>query len=689
MATTTSRNLIRLSLGALALVGCQSFAKLDDRTADPPPPGLCALPTAGDAQLRIANFVPTDATVDFCIKPAGAASYSHPVLRNAGSEAACQDGLAYKKVTAPFAVASGTIDVKVVAAGAGGCEQTALAESLSVVVPAGSVTQLVHAGGNGEAPRVVVLREGGPASNLKVRFVNLIGGIGPLNFGLASAARVPTTMSVNVAADPIPFGATLPASAKALTGSIDELSYLSIQATGLFFGASKVGDKNAVVAIGPGRINGKFDLYAIGDPTNIRFPPRAMLCDEAATASLFVTCIESDLPSISFELYGTALYGLYAKRAAERRPVLAREVAKSDTDVLCLIDVWRKEDRQLFKDEIAKTGQFPYIATFDSNADTPISDPRDKDGKLPPAVTPVSSCGDNAALANTMINCLSNKCTTSSTPGDDAGGLNTGDCVSSECISEVVPLATGDLKQQGCFACVVFDAIAYKTYGEVKADCFNPAGGGTYFDGQNGNMILSKFPLSNVEGYVLPAVGQKRVIVSASVEYEAGKSIDVHCGVLDGILESPFNYNGPYSTAHDRQGYADEQALQAQRVTEWVKKRSGSKPAIVAVGIGSSIADLATGIQDLNPATPSALLGSFVSAEASDWTPKCTVCGAENNLCDKSQNYWEHRIFLHNIVKDAVVSSERRYMDPIVPVANSAPVPMSENFAYRVKVLRQ
>jgi hypothetical protein len=693
--------LVAVCLFCLDLGGCQVFAKLDDRIVDPPPPRECALPTVGDAQIRIANFFPADTNVDFCVKRAGAASYSHPVLRNAGMDESCSGGLAYRKMTLAFSVQSGAIDVRVVPPGAGGCNQAPLAEMAGIDVPAGAVTQLLHAGGNNEPARIVVLREGTAGSNLKIRFVNLVGGIGPMNFGLTAAPTVPTTLSVPITRDAIPFGGTLPPLAKAATGTIDEFSFLGVQSAGLSFGASRAGDKNAVVAIGSGRVNGNFDLYAVGNPKDIRFPPRALMCGEGPVSSLvasgagpvsplFATCMESDLPSISIEVYGAGLYGLYAKRADERKPFLVREIAKNDSDILCLTDVWRREDKQLFKDEIAKTGRFPYIATFETNRDTPITDPRDQQGNVPLVPPTTASCGSSAPLANALISCLSNKCTTSKIAGDEAGGLISGDCLSSECLTELVPLATGDMQQQDCFNCIVFDGLAYNSFGEIKTDCFNPAGRGGYFGGQNGNMILSKFPISKVEGYVLPTTGQKRVIVSASIEYEAKKSIDVHCGVLDSILDAPFNYNGPYSKSRDKQGFQDEQVLQAVRTSEWVKKRSGTKRAVIAVGMGASAADPKTGILDLNPLTPATFLKSFKSAEANGWQSKCTVCGAENSLCDASQNYWEHRIFLHNIDVPAVVSTERRYTDAIVTIPNNAEkVPMSENFSYRIKLLRQ
>ena len=60
---------------------------------------------------------------------------------------------------------------------------------------------------------------------------------------------------------------------------------------------------------------------------------------------------------------------------------------------------------------------------------------------LPELPAPASSCGDNAAVANTFIQCLSNKCTTAKAAGDDTGGLTSGECISSSCLNELIPLA--------------------------------------------------------------------------------------------------------------------------------------------------------------------------------------------------------------------------------------------------------
>jgi hypothetical protein len=685
----------------LASLGCQSVAKLEDRVADPPPQDLCTLPTEGDAKIRIANFFPATTNVDFCIKQTGAASYTHPILRNSGKEATCANGLGYKQMTVPFATKSGAIDVKVVPSGAGGCSQSALAEASNVAVPSGAVTQILHLGGSGDPSRIVTMREGVNSSAFKVRFMNAISGLGPMNFGLAVGERVPTTMQVSLVVDPIPFGATPPPSAKIVTGStIDELSYMGIQSTKLTFGGSKAGDKNAVFALTAPQKNGKFGIYAVGDPTDIRFPPRALFCDEnavvGATGGALLGCVESELPSLSFEVYGTALYGKYAKYSDDRLALLPKAIATNDSDFLCLNDVWRKEDKDAFIKAAQDSGAFPYNAQFETNSKTPANDLRLEDGTMPNIPAPRTSCGDNVDLANNLITCIQTKCSTGAAT-DDVALLTTADCISSQCLGSVIPLATGDTpEKQGCFGCVVFDLEAYQNFGYVKQDCFDPNGSQGYFKGQNGNLILSKFPTSNTEGYVMPGAGQKRVIVSTTVEPELGKKIDLHCGAMDAILDSPFNYYGPYSTHHDAQGYMDEQHLQTVRAIEWIKSRSKDVPALIGMGVFASEQDPNTDpntrnakFVDRNPQVPQLLRTAFTSAEADGYHPLCTVCGDTNPIDDPSTYAWYHRIYINDHFNPAaVVASERRYTENVVPIAGTTGVPLSENYSYRVKVLR-
>jgi hypothetical protein len=686
----------------LASLGCQSVAKLEDRVADPPPQDVCTLPTEGDAKIRIANFFPATTNVDFCFKQAGAASYTHPILRNSGKEASCADGLAYKQMTVPFATKSGALDVKVVPAGPGGCGQGALSETLNVPVPSGAVTQILHLGGHADPSSVIALREGLNSSTFKVRFLNAISGLGPMDFGLADGPRVPTTMQVSfVDQHPIAFGTGLPPGTKVVTGgTTDELAYMAIQGTTLNFGGSKAGDPNAVFAINIKQATSKYTMYAVGDPTDIRFPPRALLCDENAvigsTGGALLGCVESELPSLAFEVYGAALYGKYAKYSDERLVALPGEIAKNDSDFLCLNDVWRKEDKDAFIKAAKDSGAFLYNAQFETNSKTPPNDIRLEDGTTPDIPAPRSSCGDNADLANNLISCIQTSCSLGA-PTDDTALLKSADCISQKCLGSVVKLATGDTpEKQGCFGCVVFDLEAYQSFGYMKQDCFDPNGSQGYFQGQNGNLILSKFPTSNTQGYVLPGAGQKRVIVSTTVEPEAGKKIDLHCGAMDAILDPPFNYYGPYSPSHDAQGYMDEQHLQTVRAIEWIKSRSKDLPALIGLGVFASETDPNPDTKtrnarfvDRNPAVPKLLRTAFTSAEASGYQPLCTVCGDTNPLDDLSTYAWYHRIFINDHFNPAaVVSSERRYTDNVVKVSDTLTVPLSENYSYRVKVLR-
>src|SRR5262245_21385192 len=93
--------LAALALG-LATASCQLVADIETRKADPLSQG-CQLPpfspNDGGGKVRLINLLPSETTIDVCVRASGAGSYGRPILRSSGRDLnnICGAGLAYKE----------------------------------------------------------------------------------------------------------------------------------------------------------------------------------------------------------------------------------------------------------------------------------------------------------------------------------------------------------------------------------------------------------------------------------------------------------------------------------------------------------------------------------------------------------------------------------------------------------------
>ncbi len=67
----------------------------------------------------------------------------------------------------------------------------------------------------------------------------------------------------------------------------------------------------------------------------------------------------------------------------QRRQPLLDAIAGAESDILCLEEVSDRTDKEAVRD--AAIDSFPYIVWVETDLDTPLDDPTDQNGEVPPA----------------------------------------------------------------------------------------------------------------------------------------------------------------------------------------------------------------------------------------------------------------------------------------------------------------
>lgn len=410
----------------------------------------------------------------------------------------------------------------------------------------------------------------------------------------------------------------------------------------------------------------------------------------AALSLLAMGCSEStedrEPVEVVVDSFNVALAGSFIPFEAERRQPIADAIAAHDADVLCLQEVWTQEDKELIRDAAAEN--YPHSAFFENDLDTPVDDPTDQQGEIPPAPTTVP-CPEvevfgGATIADQMndaVDCVRDNCST--IPGSEDGQTTSAECAADACTAVVAPLLVGNAEQQRCYACIV-PQLPTATFADIRTSCTTVVNQDLAFGGQNGVMILSKYPLKNAEEWVLPATWNRRTILNATVELPNGGELDTYCNHLTPIFDDfTFPYTGQYGDGMTgAAGWQAEQELQAEKLIDYVEATSGDRPAVILGDLNAGLAFEEEGIAGEGEATFELLAAAYTPAYTSDYTPRCTFCST-NPVTDTESSVWIDHILLNSLELDAVTGTERVFDEDLVPVEGIGMVPLSDHFGIR------
>jgi hypothetical protein len=239
-------------------------------------------------------------------------------------------------------------------------------------------------------------------------------------------------------------------------------------------------------------------------------------------------------------------------------------------------------------------------------------------------------------------------------------------------------LLLGNELQQRCYACAITQ-LPSEVIGTLADRCKTIENQDLAFRGQNGVMILSKFPLSNQEAFVVPGTWNRRVIINATATLPNDAELDVYCNHLTPIFTvsgvNTFPYTGQYGggAATEPEQWAAEQQLQAEKLIQYVQQTSGARPAVVLgdINAGREVRDVNGDIVLYAEGEPTldVLESVFTLGAAADYEPLCTFCDTNSlNGVEDTLPAWIDLIYLYQLDASTVVSTERTFDEDVVPV---------------------
>jgi hypothetical protein len=676
----------------------ESDAGTEDVLEQETGPVQCTLGDGGvpsSSALRFANLVPSTDVVDFCVKPSSEPAYgSLPVLRGHGAQC---PALAYGQVLIPLAVDAGRYDIKAVSSGDADCSGVALSEVTGVEVVEGRTVTVLRAGGAGGVAEVLVAHaEVRFSTGQNSRMVHAVSTEEKVFFGLASSEALPTTIAAPFT-EGVALGGVPAANPNVVgVGAINDAGYLGSMIQ-FNFGATRTGRKDALFVATPSE-GQAFTIFAVGLPGSFEYPVRGLLCKEDRFAGAGTQGVEKDyltsceftkLKQVTVDTINAGLYGDFAPFEAQRRDPLIQAIANLPSDFVCVQEMTREADRAHLV--ASASGTFPHAYNPQFDLDTPFTDARDQSGTVPPAAGPSCAAVSDKLLA--AIACVTEKCAADPGNPDASMGDVGADCFSKKCAAQFLPLLAG-AEEARCLSCLVVNLLSSETMTDTQELCLNDERAQFAFRGASTEMMLSKYPLSDMESYVFPSTSYRRAVLYAKAEVGPEEFLDVYCLQLTYIQGSTFPYSGQHGKemvvdgiTTPLKGWASEQYLQAQRAVDWIKGRgSDGALAIIAGDLSSGDADTAE-LAELNPVSLRLFRESFVEALVSGYVPRCNFCAFPENPYGAEDAFWLAHIFTSGR-EVGVLSTERTLTEESVPLPVSPFAgTLSDNFGIRSKII--
>ncbi len=703
-----------LALGSV-VAACQWVGGIDDRFVDPNlylagtdagsdgpadgEPSGCSFEDDGGVAVRFVHAAAGADAVDLCVKATGVGDWPpRPVSRGIGSD--CHRGVPYRFVTAPRHVASRTVDLKVVSASSPDCSAPALAQLPSVGLP-DSTTTVIYAS-RGGSPMLVALPEKPPSTTETVtRFLHFIDGVDLIDVVRADTSVWPPSPDL-VFVSGIAFGQP-PSGPTESGGTFIGDGYLSyyVSSGEQTFGVLRhqAGDTHDAGAPSDDwlavvrrqwpvqTVQSVFAVGRIGDP---EYPPELIDCDEGVDDGVWTRCRARGAHDLRVAVLHTTLGGAEFPAWRERAAQLPSVVAEADAQVMCLAFVMSDEDKRAVEQAAVAAGF--HVAWAEMDLSTPIDDPRRFDGSIPaPPSAPPCDGPVSLQVVDDILGCVADHCTDGK---GEEGGIRTTACLSEQCITVLLaPLAQSE-DQQRCATCLVFAMLDGSAIRDVRQACTTDPNAGLAFGGKSGVMLLSKLPVRDVTHRALPSWVWRASVTAATVELPTGQAADLYCTQLStSERPPPFRYLGPYGDGPlgDNHPWTNETLLQSRQVREFVRQRSGPRPALVVGAIESGL-DCPTCQPPLGAFGPEVLTDMLTGlglGTAPDYHPQCLECAdnALRQLFGHSEvNLWTDQILLHAVTRLDVLSTTRTFdsLSMSVPVDDtSVPVPPSTHYGLR------
>lgn len=307
--------------------------------------------------------------------------------------------------------------------------------------------------------------------------------------------------------------------------------------------------------------------------------------------------------------------------ATPRLPAIVEELEKiRGIGIACFQELWTQESKDAVIQALGPEMYTYYIDTRGENQ---------RDG--------VDVCTPDQA--KNVAACARDKC--SSFPAEEQTL-----CVYEECNDEL--RNTYIFKSKNCLYCLV--ASVGNPIETILNDCVQKPGGpkiagvSRAYDGQNGVMVASRWPLLNPQVLRLPASFSNRVAVLVTVVIAGFEPIEVACAHASTSISDDLPPNHPDFDTWDEEMIAQVNAISAKQ-----KERAGNRPQLFLADLNAG-PQLGNNISETSPKVWRRVrqLG-YVSPAAQAKEPFCTIC-QENTLREKGSI--KNRLIDHVLVRD-------------------------------------
>lgn len=193
-----------------------------------------------------------------------------------------------------------------------------------------------------------------------------------------------------------------------------------------------------------------------------------------------------------------------------------------------------------------------------------------------------------------------------------------------------------------CVYCVV--AGVGKPIEDILNGCVQQPGGpkiagmSRAFDGQNGVMLVSRWPLQNPEAMRLRASFSNRVALFATVEIAGYEPIEVGCSHISTSTDLPPNHP-------DFSSWDEEMKTQIGEISQKLRERAGTRPSLFLADLNAG-PQLGEDIKEMAPKVWKQVQAlGWHSPAAQAEKPFCTLC-KENTLRDETEEHLiDHVLF--------------------------------------------
>lgn len=340
----------------------------------------------------------------------------------------------------------------------------------------------------------------------------------------------------------------------------------------------------------------------------------------------------------------------------ERTAVKLDVLSEADSDVLCIQELYNSKDLLKVKDFFEHELDYSKPLWLVTNEDD--FDP------IPPAcsqedVAPIISCY--------MENCM------------EEGAAQT--CILTECGTIFLTLP------QACQTCLLGEGIGAIAGGDIQAvlqGCMNETKFDYNYDGNNGILLVSRYPMKDKGSLGLTSYGNYRMAIYATVQtgiYKPGiGDVQVICTGLSKLSDS--EYDGLAGS------WAQEQLAQVNEILAIPEKEDVSQRVIM----GDFNGNIAGGynIIESNSAPVSAIISAgyydpYFDISEDDELP-CTVC-AENPMVKPVVNAVPDHIFFQR-KRGFIYESKRTFINEFIKFENNKKerYSLSDHYGLTVKM---